>query len=378
MNNIEFLLEGIEAKCNKQNTSYKIDKIIIEGKFFNSKSLFIIMEHFKWLIDLKIKRKVKILINCDVIGDDASLIILETLIYYMIKNYDTNVEYTFNVRRNSIGYELYKLSNLYEFDNKKIDKIKFLKNFENKFILNMHHFKKICFNTLENREGEYLSNLYTDICEFLKNNLIKKDYYEMVGETISEILSNVMSHSDADSILEIKTGKGYRFGKECKFLNITIISYTKVRFGEKLKDYLKNPEGYNESNKIVDIAYNIQKEKFNNNDYTLDNFVMISSFQRKVTTRKDSFGTGGTGLTTLIDTLLNSTLDDYCYILNGNSTLYFRKPYLRLNADGSIGFNDSNDYINEIPSDKIFNNSKNCFNGTVHHFSLILEGEDYE
>ena len=378
MNNIECLFDGINPKCNKKNSSYKIDKIIIDSKIFSSKSLFLVIEHFKWLINLNLKRKVKILINSEIVGDDATLIIFETIIYYMLKEYNFDIEYYFNVRKNVIGYELYKLSNLYKFDNKKINKQEFIKNFENNFEINMTHFKKICINSLENKSNEFLSNLYTDVCDFLKYNSIKKEYYEMVGEAISEILSNVMEHSDADSILEIKIGKGYKFGKECKFLNVTIVSYTKVKFGEKLKEYLfENDNGYNTSNKIVKDAYNIQKSKFNNN-YTIDNFVMVSSFQKKVTTRKDSNGTGGTGLTVLIDTLLNSTLDDYCYILNGNSVLFFKKPYLQLNEDGTIGFNEKNDYIHEIPDEKIFKNSENCFNGTIHNLSLILEGEEYE
>lgn len=378
MKNVEYLFESASCINHKKNQNIKYDKLIISGKYFDSSSIFKILEHFNWMIKLNLLKKVKIHIKCDIIADDATLIIFESIIYHMIKTYNIDIEYTFDIKKNIFGFELYKLSNLYFYDNKNINKKEFITKHESKLQIEMNRYKRICVNSSENRESSYLSTLYDDICNFLKYHMIKKTYYENVGEVICEILNNNMEHSDGDSILDIKTCNGYRDGKECKFLNVTIVSYTKTKFGEKLKDYLlKNEKGFNDSNKIVKLAYNNQKEKFSDN-YDIDDFVIISSFQKNVTTRKNSNGTGGKGLTLLIDTLINSALYDYCYILNGKSMLYFKHQYLNLSKEGTIGFNEENDYVKKMPNMDIFNKKENCFNGTIYNLSFILEGKYYE
>ena len=60
--------------------------------------------------------------------------------------------------------------------------------------------------------------------------------------------------------------------------------------------------------------------------------------------------------------------------MNGNTAIFLKKPYLRLNIDGTIGFNEKNDYFENLPSSQIVHNEKRCFNGTIHNLSFILEG----
>mgnify|MGYP000466674374 FL=1 len=378
MKNIEYLFSGILPVNHKKNKDLNKDKIIINKKIFNANGIFSIIEHFQWKLMQNNKVKVKIVVNCPVIGDDATLIVFESLIYYLIKEYDFDIQYTFNVNKSLAGYELYKMSNLFKYDNRKIKKTEFFENYENKFDINLHHFRKICINNKNNNYGIYLSLLTDDICNFLKNNNIKQEYYEVLGEAIIEIIGNCIEHSDADAILDIKVIKSFKNKKECKFLNITIVAFTKDKFGGELKKYLFDfDDGYNSSNEIVKLAYDIQKNKFNKS-YSLDNFLMVSSFQKNVTTRKYSEGSGGKGLTFFIETLIESSLADYCYVLNGNTIIFLKNPYLCLNEDGTIGFNNTNNYVEKLPNQQIVINEEKCFNGTIHNLSFILEGEENE
>lgn len=378
MKNIECLFEGIPPINHKKNKDINKDKLIINKKMFSSESIFKIIEHFNWKIMHNNNVRVKIEVQCSIIGDDATLIVFESMLYYLIKNYNFDIQYTFKVNKNLVGYELYKLSNLIKYDNKKIDKLDFIQNYEKNFDISMHHYKKVCINSKENKKSEYLSLLYDDICNFLKNNYINQNYYEALGETIAEIVGNCLEHSDTDTILDIKITRSYKDNNECKFVNVTVISFTKEKFGEKLKQFIFNEEkGFNSSNEIVKEAYNIQCKKFNNN-YSIDNFLMVSAFQKNVTTRKNSEGSGGKGLTRFIETLIDLSIDDFCYVMNGNTIIFLKKPFLKLNEDGTIGFNTENNYIENLPNSQTVVNSNKCFNGTIHNLSFILEGGQNE
>ncbi|MDD3187028.1 MAG: hypothetical protein PHD02_00960 [Bacilli bacterium] len=378
MDSLSLIFKDIKPISHKKNKSIKKDKLVFNDNFLKAKAIFEIIEHFNFMLDKGIRRPVKIDITCKMVGDDATLIVFESILYYMMKKYDFDIKYQIIINGNNLLKKMYKLGNLYEFDNKTIIKDKFISNYENKLQTNLKRYKKICENTIENLEGTFQSILLDDVCNFLKHGGINSKYSEILGETIVEIIGNGLEHSDNDLILDIKICEDETRDDDIKFLNVTVISFTKIKFGSDLKNYLSNEnENYNKSNEIVRIAYNKHKDNFTEN-YNIDNFVMISSFQENVTTRKNSEGTGGRGLTLLINTLIESSIADYCYILSGNSVLNLEKKYLELTEDNLIGFNKGNDYLNEIPDLSIVKNNKNCFNGTIHNLSFILEGEHYE
>ena len=64
--------------------------------------------------------------------------------------------------------------------------------------------------------------------------------------------------------------------------------------------------------------------------------------------------------------------------MNGNTIIFLKKPFLKLNEDGTIGFNTENNYIENLPNSQIVVNSNKCFNGTIHNLSFILEGGQNE
>ena len=53
----------------------------------------------------------------------------------------------------------------------------------------------------------------------------------------------------------------------------------------------------------------------------------------------------------------------------------FKKDCLKINDDGTIGFNDKNDYYTSIPSEKLWNVNTINFNGTIYNLDLLLKGD---
>ncbi len=378
MKNLQYMFDGIPAINHKKNKDINKEKLIISKKVFTFECVMYIIEHFNWKIKYNSNSRVKIEIECPIIGDDATLIVFESVIYFLIRDYNFDIQYIFKTNRNLVGYGLYEMSNLFIFDGKKIDKQEFMENYEKVFDISRNHYKKLCINNDINTKGPFLSLLTDDICNFLKNNGIEQDYYETMGETIIEIVGNCLEHSDADLLLDIKITQGYKENKLRKFLNVTTFSCTKGKFGQDLKKFLfSEEEGYNTSNEIVKRAYDIQKDKFSDK-YSLENFIMVSSFQKNVSTRKNSEGSGGKGLTFFLETLIDLSIADFCYAQNGNTVIFLRKPYLHLNDDGTIGFNESKNYVSDLPDSKIVSNLKKCLNCTIYNLSFILGGKENE
>lgn len=378
MKNIEYIFDTLEPVNHKNNRDFGKDKLILNSNTFSSRSIYKIIEHLKWMIVSGSNRKIIIKINCRNIGDDATLIMLETVIYYVIKNYNFDIQYEFipfTSRKDSTEAKMYAMNGLAEFDSKKINKKLFIEKYEKNLFIELNHFRKICINTEENRRNNYLSFIYSDICYFLKNKYIDKEYYDTLGEAIVEIINNCFEHSDGDLLLDIKIIEGQG---NIKLLNVTTICFTKKRIGEALKNYLLNEEkGYNNSNEIVKKAYTTHNRCFDRN-YNIDNFLMVSCFQKSVTSRKNTEGSGGTGLTILVETLINSSIADYCYVLSGRNVIFLKKPYLSLSDEGLIGFNLENDYISIKPDAKIVASTPKELNCTIHNLSFILKGGSNE
>ena len=123
-------------------------------------------------------------------------------------------------------------------------------------------------------------------------------------------------------------------------------------------------------------AYENQK-KFFGDKYNINSFAMISAFQKYVTTRKMSKNTGGTGLTTLINALIEKSTHNACYAISGNTNLIFKKEFLTLNNEGLIGFNEKNNYIEMIPDEKVVNVNKYDMNVNIYNLQFILKENVY-
>lgn len=378
MKNIENIFSQIDAVDHRTVKNPLKHKIRISGELFCSTSIFILLEHAKYIMQNNLRNfELKIVINTKYIADEATLIVFEILLYYLIKNSICDITYTFIVDKTLLGYENFRTSNLFQYNTRKINNNNFVKTFEKETQICRNHFRKLCVNNEENKAGIFLSILLSDITTFLSAYNIEKEYAEDLSEVITEIVGNSLEHSDGDCLLDIKivVDNVHKY----KNINVTTITISDILIGSNIKQYIgdTNRSSYSPRNEIVLTAYDNHRSQFSEN-YDINTFSTISAFQKYVTTRKNSIGSGGTGLTTLIKQLKNKAREDYCYVLSGDDVIYFKEPFLDLTEEGLIGFNNDNDYLSKIPSPEIVSKNLNRFNGTIYNLSFILDERNEE
>lgn len=373
MQDVDKIFENIEATCHINSGNFEKHKIRIKNKRFGYRSIFKVIEHLKWIINNEyFHSTIKIVIDSEVIADDASLIIFETVIYDVLKKYNLNISYVFNINNRFLGYELFRLSNLYQFNDRFIDRQEFIKKYEQRLDINKNRFRKITYNNKDNLTTNYLSITMSEFATFLSLFNLEKEYVDDLIEVISEIVGNAIEHSDGDCIIDVKVLNHKK--RDHKFVSITSISIGDIFIGSEIKEFVNNSDksGYSSNNKIVINAYNNQKDMFTK-EYDIDSFAMVSAYQKYVTTRFNPGGTGGSGLTTLIQALIEKSENNYCYSLSGNNIIFFNKPFLNLTEDGLIGFNEINDYINNIPSMDAVKKIGYKFNCTVYNLMFVVK-----
>ncbi len=373
MLNIEKIFEEVKPVDHRRINSKKKHKISISGNIFCSDSIFLLLEHIQFIRFNNLKNfHLKILINTKYIADESTLIVFEIIIYYLLKNNICDVTYTFVVDKNLLGYGSLIMSNLFPYNTKLVNREKFINIIEQETHIFKNHFRKICYNNEENREGIFLSKLITDITTFLSAYNIEESYCEELAEIVTEIVGNSLEHSRDDCLLDLKivVDKINKY----KNVSVTTISIGDTFIGSNIKDYIYDSENviYSPRNKIVLEALENHKNYFDEY-YNIDTFSMVSAFQKYVTTRKHTINSGGTGLTTLIKQLKSRARADYCYVLSGKDIILFREPYLDLTSEGLIGFNKENNYLQNIPSKEIVMVNTRKFNGTIYNLSFILD-----
>lgn len=357
--------------------NYSIDSIVnnkirIKDQMFSIKSIYKIVQHLKWMKEEINIKETKILIESEFIADQAILILMESIIYFVINEWDFRITYRFSMNKNLIGYQIFKKSLLFKYNNKKIIKEEYNIEYNRKTTIGRDHFRKICENIEENRKGKFISVTMDEIDTFLKCFEFNNEYRNELAEVIVEIVDNALKHSNGDCILCLNVLKDDF--RKYKYVDVAIVVIDDIFIGKEIIEYIKKEDRseYSEKNEIVLKAYE-NHSKFFNNKYDINSFAMISAFQKYVTTRKSSGNTGGTGLTTLINALIDKSDLNYCYSISGKTNLIFKKQFLNLNEDGLIGFNEKNDYVEMIPDEKVVSINKYDLNANIYNLQFILK-----
>lgn len=364
MDKEELIFTNVISK-NHSGGSNCVESIVrIKNKIFNIESIYSIIEHIKWVNEKVERGSIKILIESTSIADQVIVLIFESIIYHVLNNMNISIKYRFNLQQNTIGYQCYKNSILYKYNNCKIIKEKYIKEYEKNIIIDKNHYRKRC---IRSEDKSQLSITMDEIACFFKNLLLDEAYSEDLTEVIIEIIGNAVEHSKSSCISSINVLDSSG-GKE-KIIDVAIIDYSDIYLGTGMEKYLESDSKhlYNERNGIVLEAYNNHKEYFSDL-YGLSDFAMISAFQKNVTSRINTPFTGGTGLTKLIKALIDKSTQNYCYVCSGETIIFFHRDFLNLTDDGLIGFNKENDYLNKIPNLEIV--SKNSYNINVNAYNL--------
>lgn len=223
---------------------------------------------------------------------------------------------------------------------------------------------------------DILSKTFDDLISFQKPFNIDPKYSEIVSEVIVELIGNSGEHANSDCLIDIDIAPDYKkYNEQGKFLgmNIAILNFSDRLLGDALRKKILYSEKLNFRDLMVKGAYSFHKEAFDR-EYMEEDFFNMAAFQHKISGRGNNSSTGGTGLTKLIRSLQEKSDADYCYMLSGYRGLIFYPNYLKYNQDDWLGFNNNNDFFNELPDyDNVICRSEVYIPGTAYNLNFTMK-----
>lgn len=368
---IEKMFEKVIPK-NYSIDGYVNNKMRIKDRTFSIKSIYRIVQHFKWMKEEIGISDTKVLIDSYYIADQAILTLMESIIYFVINEWNFKVTYRFSIKENVLGYQIFKKSLLFKYNNRKIVTKDYNLEYNKMIVIEGDHFRKVCKNIEQNRKGKFISITMDEIDTFLKFFEFDNEDRSKLAEVIVEILDNALNHSKGDCILNLNVLKNDLH--KYKYVDVALVAIDEIFIGKEIIEYINKEDKseYSNKNEIVLKAFENHK-KFFNEKYNINSFAMISAFQKYVTTRKKSGNSGGTGLTTLINALIEKSTLNFCYAISGNTNLLFKKDFLKINEEGLIGFNKENNYIEMIPDEKVVSINNYDMNVNIYNLQFILK-----
>lgn len=381
MKNIHLIYDYIDPiKVRIRNNPVEIK---ITGDKFNSLSLYNLAGRLKFLRQFKFLHW-EIVINLGRIEftDKITYLIFDALLYDFLKNTGFNVKIKFKINMGLIHNMGFTSTAIYRSWDSfgRINKNKFIEIYKKSFYANTTIYRRLV-TAEELCDNSKPSKIYSELSTILKQYSKDEEFIESISEVVSELVCNVSSHTNGDCLIDINFNDDLKFrdlvGKRCTGINVAVINFSDNRLFDLIKTNIK------EKNYAVDDelyskiyrAYEVHKSFFND-DYTEDDYFFVTAFQNHVSTRRLISGKGGTGLTKLIEKIIDKTEKDYSYVLSGDNIIFYKTEYLKLSNDKFIGFNEENDYFNSRPSLNVLNKSKLYIPGSVYQLLLIKEYED--
>lgn len=307
--------------------------------------------------------------------DKLSYICLESLCYHLIYNgYKVYLDFLPKFGIGTEGVVSTPMNLLLQEKNNDSNTKKFLEKF--KFEIYGSHYRVLAKRD-NNKNGELPSKVMFDIKTFLGILDVEDKYISEIAEVVSELVDNSLEHSSSDCLIDIDVSTNYKkrndpYGNYYG-VNIAIMDLDKKLLGSKIRKFLLGNEENLWYNKLKE-AYNYHKAYWNLK-YSEDVFFMLSAFQRKISSRKREYITGGTGLTTLISTIEKDSDAYNCYVISGNHILKFNHDSLGFDENEWVGFNKENDFINHIPDLSNILRSNLYYPGTAYNLIFVLKKE---
>ena len=305
-------------------------------------------------------------------SDKLVYILLECLCYYIINYRKQQIILNFNATH-TIASEGIQFSPLIMLGVEK-DYNTFNKKF--KFDIQMKHFRKLIDKKTRDN-SEYLSKLMHDVKGFLKFNNVDTKSCDELSEVIVELVGNAGEHGKTDCLFDLDiTDNRYKFYKQeqNKYfgLNVSIVNFSEKLFNELLMERMKTVHNLPERYNYINQAEKVHKEYFNEN-YSLNDFYTIASFQHKISGSLIKRDTGGTGLTSLIKSLEERSKGHYCYMLSGNRIMFFSSELMKYDDKKFIGFNKEGNFLTQPPEMTIFQSIETYLPGTAYNLSFAIE-----
>lgn len=309
--------------------------------------------------------------------DKLTYIILECICNYIMENYRIRIIIGCSVKHNiwAEGFQSSVLPILST--GKKDDFRKFSEKY--KYEIYGRHYRRIISETEWEKDIYLNSKIMEQVNWFLKNLHVERKNRDAMSEVVSELAGNVHDHTNGDCLIDIDVTSEYdKKDSDGTFygLNLVVINFSETLFGDGVKARLSSDDMLNERYDIVRMAYSNHKKFFKKGVYEEDDFYNISAFQHKISGRTKRYTNGGTGLTKLIRSLEESSDTHNCYMISGTHSVFFKQDYLNFNRENWIGFNDSNDYLNDGPGKGVIGEGYIYFPGTAYNLNFAMRKEE--
>lgn len=379
MTNDELLLQK-NIKLSKCRLNIENGMLIykIKEKTFNYDVLKKIIAFLNYLND-KYKK-----VNLPIVFELGNIQFVDKLIYtifecvcnVLITKWERNVYVQFSNKDTiwTAGVESSPMLLLTTGEKKHI--IKFQDKFQ-KEIYHNHYRRVVKGNKKE--ESNYLCKIMTDIEIFLKTFLVSKQCRDDISEVIVELIGNAEEHTLSDCLIDLDVSPGYsKKDSEGKYygINIAIINFSDKLLGDGLKSKLFSSDAVlDDRHSQLINAYDLHSKNFSD-FYNEDDFFNVASFQHRISERKQSEYTGGTGLTKLIHSLEVQSDAHRCYVISGERRLLFHKEYLEYNDDNWIGFNKEKDFLGHIPHRINIEKTSIYFPGTAYNLNFVMKEDE--
>lgn len=311
--------------------------------------------------------------------DKLCYILLESICYRLISEEKAKLTLRFDCMHN-IYIEGIKQSCLIQLNGQRNELERFKSKF--KFDVYQSHFRRLL--ELSKYTPEKTSQTVQEIDTYLKNCGIQKEYSQNVSDVVGELIDNAIEHSESDCLIDIDVTNDYEKKSEntdsvyCG-VNIVVLNFSNVLLETGIQTKIKvlQSQDLNTINVRYQKVLDAQKyhSKFWNERYTENDFYIVTSFQHKISSRLNKNSTGGTGLTCLIQALEEKSDAYECYVLTGCRKIKFIKNLLFLDDEKWIGFNDTKNYITDIPDVSCIQDSGIYFPGTAYNLNFVVKRE---
>lgn len=383
-NNITVAKSNLNVK--KTNSDEFILELFIQSSILEFNSLNLLVNKIK-AFNRYYKNKKRILtidLRKTEINDKLSVVMLECICYFaitalnmkIILQYDINVNNIVTQRMRHFAFIYLGLGRQYNVD--KFKKI-FLKDYKN------HRMRTILGST--NKID--INDFTTDVRTYLEINQVDNDTSSDIAKTIAELVENALNHGKSSCLIDIDVSsptfrspdhKGINF----EGVNIVIISFSKHNFPFKLKKKM-DAHNLNKTNGVLVEKYKKINEAIENhypnlsNEYTEETFWIFASLQHRISGRYNEFDTNGVGLTKLIKQSKQHAEADFCYMISGHTKINFISKYLEQNIDKDgdewFGFNESGNFLSELPEKNTFDKLNFNMPGTAYNLSFAIDAK---
>lgn len=383
MKGIENLFQiEIDEKIYIRNDKNKIT-IKIRSELFDEKTIVNLLKKISVIKDQYDDEKITLILKLGNITfkDKSVYILLESMIYSVCKENKFKLKIIINnMRLSNIYYSRITFSLLNKYKNAIIKKEDFIKDFL-KMELSSFKYRKV----VNSNNSLNLSKLLTELNSFFKLYNIDESFKEQLAEMLVELAGNANEHSESDCLIDLTIDNAINKidMHKCITVDIVVLNFSKILLGHGIKENFKQSKKFSILNRAIDknsfirdlkIAYENHKTCFSD-EYTEEDFFNISTFQWRFSGRKDIVQeNGGTGLTKVIEFLLDVSEANDCYVYSGTRAIVFHKDLIGVKSKSNpyVGFNKESDYLNGIPDSRVIGKSLFHLNGTLYNLKFVL------